>query len=133
MTGYMRIRCIKIIVDPSLFMLIFGVFHNHIQSYKICRYTCIVVLPLNSRWIAVELIFCHWILSILLNVEFSVEWIFVIEYWIFYWMFNFPKNSSWITVELIFYHWTLNITLYVEFPIQFEFLLHIEFLLNIEI
>ena len=51
----------------SLFIFIFN-------RIKICRYSYIVVFPLKSRWIAVELIF-------------------VIEYWIFRWMLDFPLNG----------------------------------------
>ena len=41
---------------------------------KICPYSYFVVLPLNSRWIAVELILA-------------------IKYWIFRWILNFPLNG----------------------------------------
>ena len=69
----------------SLFIFIFN-------RIKIFRYSYIVVLPLNSRWIAVELIF-------------------VIEYWIFHWMLNFPLN--WFLL--------LNIALNVEFSVEWIF------------
>ena len=123
----MKICGMKIVINPSLFIFISN-------QLKICRYSYIVVMPLNSYWIAAEqplncrwINFCYWILNISLNAEFSVEWIFVIEYWMFYWMLNFPEeyllNYRWTN----FYHGTLNIPLNVEFPLQFQFFLHIEF------
>ena len=63
-------------------------------------------MQLNNRWIAVELIF-------------------VIEYWIFRWMLNFPLNGSllfnieysvecWIFRWMDFCYWILNVLLNVE-------------------
>ena len=116
----MKICGMKIVINPSLFIFISN-------QLKICRYSYIVVMPLNSYWIAAEqplncrwINFCYWILNISLNAEFSVEWIFVIEYWMFYWMLNFPRNTCWITVELIFIteHWTFRWML--NFPFNFN-------------
>ena len=45
-TGYMKICGMKIVINPSLFILIFVVIHIHIQSYKnlsLFIYSCVAV------------------------------------------------------------------------------------------